>query len=175
MLSSYPTVPYLLISYHTVPYLLLSYHTVPYLVLHHHIVPYLILPSKVLLEEEGEEVQEVQNKLERERRTRMALEERVRLLEGQLYQVDLQSRNSSFVILTAIQLQGQGGRRAGVIQRYSVDDRMETMETMELMSMGGHQSSGGQTILTAAAKKQVCIYVFQFEFVFPLLIVFLYL
>ena len=62
-----------------------------------------------------------------------------------------------------------------MIQRYSVDDRMETMETMELMSMGGHQSSGGQTILTAAAKKQVCIYVFQFEFVFPLLIVFLYL
>ena len=43
--------------------------------------------QKVLLEEEGEEVQEVQNKLERERRTRMALEERVRLLEGQLYQV----------------------------------------------------------------------------------------
>ena len=100
-------------------------------------------------------MQEVQNKLERERRTRMALEERVRLLEGQLYQVDLQSRNSSFVILTAIQLQGQGGRRAGVIQRYSVDDRMEPMETMELMSMGGHQTSGGQTILTAAAKKQV--------------------
>ena len=48
---------------------------------------YLILLSKVLVEEEGEEVQEVQNKLERERRTRMALEERVRLLEGQLYQV----------------------------------------------------------------------------------------
>jgi len=48
-------------------------------------------------------------------------------LEGQLYQ----------------------GKR-GVIQRYSVDERMETMETMELMSMGGH----GQTILTAAAKKQ---------------------
>ena len=47
---------------------------------------YFIL-SQVLLEEEGEEVQEVQNKLERERRTRMALEERVRLLEGQLYQV----------------------------------------------------------------------------------------
>merc|ERR1719447_1081188 len=91
--------------------------------------------QKVLLEEEGEEVQEVQNKLERERRTRMALEERVRLLEGQLYQ-------------------GQSGRRAGVIQRYSVDDRMEPMETMELMSMGGHQTSGGQTILTAAAKKQ---------------------
>merc|ERR1719447_451226 len=91
--------------------------------------------QKVLLEEEDEEVQEVQNKLERERRTRMALEERVRLLEGQLYQ-------------------GQSGRRAGVIQRYSVDDRMEPMETMELMSMGGHQTSGGQTILTAAAKKQ---------------------
>merc|ERR1711936_225927 len=34
------------------------------------------------------------------------------------------------------------------------DDRMEPMETMELMSMGGHQTSGGQTILTAAAKKQ---------------------
>ena len=51
--------------------------------------------------------------------------------------------------------QGQSGRRAGVIQRYSVDDRMEPMETMELMSMGGHQTSGGQTILTAAAKKQV--------------------
>lgn len=42
-----------------------------------------------------------------------------------------------------------------MIQRYSVDDRMEPMETMELMSMGGHQTSGGQTILTAAAKKQV--------------------
>merc|ERR1719394_2152515 len=85
---------------------------------------------KVMLEDEGEDMSEVQNKLDRERRTRMALEERVRLLEGQLYQ-------------------GQSGRRAGVIQRYSVDDRMEPMETMELMSMGGHQTSGGQTILTA--------------------------
>jgi len=85
--------------------------------------------QKVLLEEEGEEVTEVQNKLERERRTRMALEERVRLLEGQLY---------------------QGGRR-GVIQRYSADERLETMETMELMSLG---QTHGQTVLTPGAKKQ---------------------
>ena len=57
---------------------------------------------QVLLEEEGEEVQEVQNKLERERRTRMALEERVRLLEGQLYQVlgDWLSTHSSILTLT---------------------------------------------------------------------------
>ena len=57
---------------------------------------------QVLLEEEGEEVQEVQNKLERERRTRMALEERVRLLEGQLYQVrgDWMSSHSSILTLS---------------------------------------------------------------------------
>ena len=46
-------------------------------------------------------MQEVQNKLERERRTRMALEERVRLLEGQLYQVlgDWLSSHSLILIL----------------------------------------------------------------------------
>ena len=55
---------------------------------------------QVLLEEEGEEVQEVQNKLERERRTRMALEERVRLLEGQLYQVLAYWMSSHSLILT---------------------------------------------------------------------------
>merc|ERR1719419_1263928 len=60
--------------------------------------------QKVVLEDDGEDLSEVQNKLERERRTRMALEERVRLLEGQLYQ----------------------GKRAGaVIQRYSLEDRVE--------------------------------------------------
>jgi transcription factor AP-4 len=90
--------------------------------------------QKVLLEEEGDDMSELQNQLERERRARMGMEERVRMLEGQLQ---------------------QGGQRAvtqrqGVIQRYSVDERLETMESMELMSMGGH----GQTILTAAAKKQ---------------------
>ena len=55
---------------------------------------------QVLLEEEGEEVQEVQNKLERERRTRMALEERVRLLEGQLYQVRGDRLSTHSLILT---------------------------------------------------------------------------
>ena len=47
-------------------------------------------------------MQEVQNKLERERRTRMALEERVRLLEGQLYQVlgDWLSSHSLILILS---------------------------------------------------------------------------
>ena len=47
-------------------------------------------------------MQEVQNKLERERRTRMALEERVRLLEGQLYQVrgDWMSSHSSILTLS---------------------------------------------------------------------------
>ena len=56
--------------------------------------------GQVLLEEEGEEVQEVQNKLERERRTRMALEERVRLLEGQLYQVLAYWLSAHSLILT---------------------------------------------------------------------------
>ena len=38
--------------------------------------------QKLLLEDEGEELTDVQNKLERERRTRMALEERVRCVWG---------------------------------------------------------------------------------------------
>ena len=44
----------------------------------------------------------MQNKLERERRTRMALEERVRLLEGQLYQVleERMSVHSSILTLS---------------------------------------------------------------------------
>ena len=45
-------------------------------------------------------MQEVQNKLERERRTRMALEERVRLLEGQLYQVLADWLSTHSLILT---------------------------------------------------------------------------
>ena len=42
--------------------------------------------QKLVLDCEEEELGEVQGKLERERRTRMALEERVRLLEGQVLQ-----------------------------------------------------------------------------------------
>jgi len=86
------------------------------------------LGQKALLEDDGEEIAEVQNKFERERRTRMALEERVRLLESQLYQTK--------------------GRSESVIQRYSTEDRLEGVETLDLMGMGC------QTILTAAARKQ---------------------
>merc|ERR1719309_1366619 len=64
--------------------------------------------QKLLFEgEEGEELADTQNKLERERRTRMALEERVRLLENQLYQF----------------------RPKQVIQRYSTEDRVPGIDS----------------------------------------------
>lgn len=95
--------------------------------------------QKLLLEDE-EDLNEVQNKLERERRTRMALEERVRVLEGQMYQG------------------GNNSNRKQVIQRYSTDEQqhehqlheqhVETCTETEPMDY-----NQGQTILTPAAKK----------------------
>lgn len=96
--------------------------------------------QKLLLEDE-EDLNEVQNKLERERRTRMALEERVRVLEGQMYQG------------------GNNSNRKQVIQRYSTDEpqheqqqqheqHVETSTETEPMDY-----NQGQTILTPAAKK----------------------
>jgi len=101
--------------------------------------------QKILLEDE-EDLNEVQNKLERERRTRMALEERVRTLEGQIYQGGNTSNN-----------------RKQVIQRYSTDEPqhepppepqqheqpMETSTETDPMNYNNQ----GQTILTSAAKK----------------------
>jgi len=104
--------------------------------------------QKLLLEDE-EDLNEVQNKLERERRTRMALEERVRVLEGQMYQG------------------GNNSNRKQVIQRYSTDEPQheqppppppqpqqheQTVETTT-ESEPMEYNSQGQTILTAAAKK----------------------
>eukprot|EP00090_Calanus_glacialis_P009564 TRINITY_DN1794_c0_g1_i1.p1 TRINITY_DN1794_c0_g1~~TRINITY_DN1794_c0_g1_i1.p1 ORF type:complete len:474 (-),score=98.99 TRINITY_DN1794_c0_g1_i1:139-1560(-) len=80
--------------------------------------------QKLLLEDE-EDLNEVQNKLERERRTRMALEERVRVLEGQMYQGDEPQHEQ--------QLHEQ---------------HVETSTETEPMDY-----NQGQTILTHAAKK----------------------
>jgi len=98
--------------------------------------------QKLLLEDE-EDLNEVQNKLERERRTRMALEERVRVLEGQMYQG------------------GNNSNRKQVIQRYSTDEiqheqqqqqHEQTVETsLESEPMDYNQ---GQTILTSHAAKK---------------------
>jgi len=86
--------------------------------------------QKLLLEDE-EDLNEVQNKLERERRTRMALEERVRVLEGQqMYQG------------------GNNSNRKQVIQRFSTEEHTEVAVTEPM------DYNQGQTILTAAAKKQ---------------------
>jgi len=85
--------------------------------------------QKLLLEEE-EDLNEVQNKLERERRTRMSLEERVRVLESQLYQV------------------GNNPNRKQVTQRYSTEETVETSTMDETMDY-----NQGQTILTSAAKE----------------------
>eukprot|EP00092_Neocalanus_flemingeri_P001319 GFUD01001409.1.p1 GENE.GFUD01001409.1~~GFUD01001409.1.p1 ORF type:complete len:467 (+),score=87.55 GFUD01001409.1:104-1504(+) len=76
--------------------------------------------QKLILEDE-EDFNEVQTNLERERRTRMALEERVRVLEGQLYQG------------------GNNSNRKQVIQRYSTEEHVETSEPMDY--------NQGQTIL----------------------------
>eukprot|EP00092_Neocalanus_flemingeri_P022404 GFUD01024297.1.p1 GENE.GFUD01024297.1~~GFUD01024297.1.p1 ORF type:complete len:479 (-),score=97.49 GFUD01024297.1:615-2051(-) len=90
----------------------------------------LIDTGQKLLLEDDEDLNEVQNKLERERRTRMALEERVRVLEGQLYQG------------------GNNSNRKQVIQRYSTEEHVETSPVAEPMDY-----NQGQTILTAGAKK----------------------
>jgi len=86
----------------------------------------LVDTGQKLLLEEDEDLTEIQNKLEKERRTRMALEERVRALENQLY----------------------SNNRKQIIQRYSTDE-------MEQESVGYQsQTPVSQTVLTPAAKKQ---------------------
>jgi len=80
--------------------------------------------QRVLLEDE-DDMAEIQNKLDKERRTRMALEERVRGLENQLISTN----------------------RKQIIQRYSTDEVDET-------SSGENYNQTGQTVLTPAAKKQ---------------------
>jgi len=102
--------------------------------------------QKLLLEDE-EDLNEVQNKLERERRTRMALEERVRVLEGQMYQG------------------GNNSNRKQVIQRYSTDEPQHEQQQQQQQQQQLEQHvetstetepmdyNQGQTILTPAAKK----------------------
>lgn len=81
--------------------------------------------QKLLLEDEMEELVEMQTKYERERRTRMLLEEKVRTLEASMYP--------------------SGGRR--VVHRYQSGEE-EYIETTTATT------TTGQTILTPAAKKQ---------------------
>ena len=86
--------------------------------------------QKILFEEE-DDITDMQNKLDKERRARMTLEERCRGLENQLY----------------------SNNRKQIIQRYS------TEEVAEETGVGGtveyHSSTTtGQTVLTPAAKKQ---------------------
>jgi len=93
--------------------------------------------QKLLFEgEEGEELADTQNKLERERRTRMALEERVRLLENQLYQF----------------------RPKQVIQRYSTEDRVPGIDSTvniesQQVDQQQQQQMTGQTILSSSLKQ----------------------
>jgi len=82
--------------------------------------------QKLLFEDESEELAEVQTKYERERRTRMLLEEKVRALESQ-------------------QTYNNAGTRGRSIEKFTLDDRVELIEGIDGM---------GQTILTPAAKKQ---------------------
>lgn len=97
--------------------------------------------QKLLLEQEGDDFAEVQMKLDRERRTRMALEERLRELESEIY---------------------QGQRKTG--RGYSTEERVVeqgqtvtvTQEQMDSMvnSMTMQQQQQQATVLTPAAKKQ---------------------
>lgn len=82
--------------------------------------------QKLFLEDE-EDLTEIQNKLDKERRTRMALEERVRGLENQLI----------------------SSNRKEIIQRYSTEEAEETV-----LDYPGTMTLSGQTVLTPAAKKQ---------------------
>jgi len=82
--------------------------------------------QKLFLEDE-EDLTEIQNKLDKERRTRMALEERVRGLENQLI----------------------SSNRKEIIQRYSTEEAEETV-----LEYPGGMTLSGQTVLTPAAKKQ---------------------
>jgi len=82
--------------------------------------------QKLFLEDE-EDLTEIQNKLDKERRTRMALEERVRGLENQLI----------------------SSNRKEIIQRYSTEEAEETV-----LEYPGTMTLSGQTVLTPAAKKQ---------------------
>lgn len=85
--------------------------------------------QKLLFEDEGDELVEIQNKYERERRTRMVLEEKVRTLEAAATGVSRRINQNQ---------QHQ-------YERFTLDDRVEIIEGVE---------GFGQTILTPGAKKQ---------------------
>jgi len=88
----------------------------------------LVDTGQKLLLEDDDDITEIQNKLDKERRTRMGLEERVRGLEHQLY----------------------SNNRKQIIQRYSTEEVTEESGTIEYQQ----QQTPGQTVLTPAAKKQ---------------------
>jgi len=93
--------------------------------------------QKLLFEDEGEELVEIQNKYERERRTRMLLEEKVRTLEAAATGVTRR--------VPASQQQQQQQQPSQPYERFTLDDRVEIIEGVE---------GFGQTILTPGAKKQ---------------------
>eukprot|EP00088_Acartia_fossae_P051506 TRINITY_DN5785_c0_g2_i1.p1 TRINITY_DN5785_c0_g2~~TRINITY_DN5785_c0_g2_i1.p1 ORF type:complete len:545 (-),score=150.67 TRINITY_DN5785_c0_g2_i1:551-2185(-) len=125
--------------------------------------------QKLLFEEENDEIAEIQSKYERERRTRMLLEEKIRALESSSGGERGAVGGQTTILTTAQppsagqQQQQQtgtgrlvsGGSTQGNtttptttlpvnIDKYSLDDRVEILETVDSM---------GQTILAPAGKK----------------------
>lgn len=91
--------------------------------------------QKLLFEDESDELVEIQNKYERERRTRMLLEEKVRSLESQVY---------------------SGGRK---VERFTLDDRVEIIDGIDgmgqtiLTTQGGGRKHGMETIVLQAGDR----------------------
>jgi len=96
--------------------------------------------QKMILEDEvSDELAEYQSKWERERSARLALEERLRLLESEMYRTD----------------GGGGGGVKVVRQQESRQTVQEPMEQIQETVTGGLQVlSGGGSVLTPGAKKQ---------------------
>jgi len=102
--------------------------------------------QKLLFEEENEEIAEIQNKYERERRTRMQLEEKINTLMSQFgsgAQGIVTSHSSGLTDMSVAPVN---------LEKYPLDGRVEIIE-----SVGGL----GQTILAPADKKGMETIIFQ--------------
>jgi transcription factor AP-4 len=102
--------------------------------------------QKLLFEEENEEIAEIQNKYERERRTRMQLEEKINTLMSQFgsgAQGIVTSRSSGLTDMSVAPVN---------LENFPLDGRVEIIE-----SVGGL----GQTILAPADKKGMETIIFQ--------------
>jgi transcription factor AP-4 len=93
--------------------------------------------QKLLFDDETDELSEIQNKYERERRTRMLLEEKVRTLESQVY---------------------PAGQRK-ILDKFTIDDRVEIIDGTEYQTIltpgakkhGGVGGGGGMETLVLQA------------------------